>query len=184
MTEKDPRGHIVSELEIYKEAHPEEGAVLERFLAFVRSREDAMLRSCAEGHVTGSAFIVDPGLKRLLLVHHRKLGLWVQPGGHCEAGEEAYEAALREAYEETGTRPRPWRDSSIFDIDIHAIPALARSPAHLHYDLRFLFVAEEGPVRLSEESRAVEWMDFAEARRRNPEASILRPLAKIVGLRS
>src|SRR5690606_11246395 len=36
------------------------------------------------GHVTGSAWIITPDSTRCLMLHHAKLGKWVQPGGHCD----------------------------------------------------------------------------------------------------
>ena len=51
-------------------------------------------------HVTGSALIV--GRRGIVLLRHRRLGIWVQPGGHIDPGEAPWDAALREAREETG----------------------------------------------------------------------------------
>jgi 8-oxo-dGTP pyrophosphatase MutT (NUDIX family) len=51
-------------------------------------------------HVTGSALIV--GRRGVILHRHKRLGLWLQPGGHMEPDETPWDAALREAGEETG----------------------------------------------------------------------------------
>jgi 8-oxo-dGTP pyrophosphatase MutT (NUDIX family) len=181
-TGPSPRALLLDELSAYRSFHPEEAALVDRFAAFVRSRKDAFHRSCLEGHVTGSAFIMDPGLERLLFVHHVKLDRWLQPGGHCEAGESARAAASREAYEETAVLAWAYPGLGLFDVDIHPIPARGEVPAHLHYDARYLFLACPVGERPSEESHAVAWLDFAEALRRNPELSIRRPVAKILAL--
>lgn len=55
-------------------------------------------------HFCASIFIVNPANKKILLVKHRKFNKWVQPGGHMLPNETPEEAALREAYEETGLR--------------------------------------------------------------------------------
>ena len=47
-----------------------------------------------------SCFVVDGD--RILLVYHRKFGKYLQPGGHIEDGEEDYQTAIREVFEETG----------------------------------------------------------------------------------
>ncbi|MGW4462046.1 NUDIX hydrolase [Micromonospora sp. NPDC004704] len=52
-------------------------------------------------HNTASAIVLD-GRDRVLLVHHRKSGLWLYPGGHVDPNEDPAEAAAREAREETG----------------------------------------------------------------------------------
>jgi 8-oxo-dGTP pyrophosphatase MutT (NUDIX family) len=174
-----PRIALAAELRLYRLSHPDEWAIADRFIEFVETNGNCFSRSCLEGHVTGSAFIVDSELKHVLFVHHAKLGLWLQPGGHCESGETAAQAAKREAFEETGAEAEPWHDVGLFDIDIHRIPARADVPSHFHYDARYLFVARVGQVTVSEESHAVEWLDFSEAIRRNDAASITRPIAKL-----
>jgi 8-oxo-dGTP pyrophosphatase MutT (NUDIX family) len=178
----DPRAQAIAELVAYGAGlgpDDPQAAILAAFLRFARDHEDALERSCREGHLTASAFVVDPSLSRVLLVHHAKLGLWLQPGGHCEKGERLLDAALREVGEETGLWAIPIAGAGIFDLDIHEFPARGQVPAHLHYDLRWLFQAQPGTERPSEESHAVEWLGLEEAVARNPEASIARPLAKL-----
>ncbi|MEZ6184493.1 MAG: NUDIX domain-containing protein [Planctomycetota bacterium] len=90
----------------------------------------------APGHLTASAVLVDPARERTLLIKHRKLGLWLQPGGHFEPDEVVpAAAALREVQEETGLAGRALE---LLDVDVHAIPARKQDPAHEHFDLRFL----------------------------------------------
>ncbi|MEO1365548.1 MAG: NUDIX domain-containing protein, partial [Acidobacteriota bacterium] len=95
-----------------------------------RFPESAHLRSCLEGHLTASALVVDEALQSVVLLHHKKLGRWLQPGGHCDGDANLAGVAWREASEETGLDhlelvPR------IFDLDIHEIPERAGVPAHL-----------------------------------------------------
>jgi 8-oxo-dGTP pyrophosphatase MutT (NUDIX family) len=94
------------------------------------------------GHITASAFVLDPGRTRLLLVLHAKLRTWIQPGGHIDPGEDVLGAAIREVEEETGVIGIPVTDG-IFDVDVHAIPANGGRPEHTHYDIRFLLIAQD-----------------------------------------
>lgn len=55
-------------------------------------------------HFCASVFIINPADKKILLVHHKGFNMWVQPGGHIDADETFEEAAMREAYEETGVK--------------------------------------------------------------------------------
>src|SRR5688572_10916647 len=92
---------------------------------------DAHLRSCAPGHFTASALVVDAPGERGLLTHHKKLDRWLQLGGHCDGDSNFAAVALREAQEESGIEglsidPRP------LDLDIHTIPARTGDPEHLH----------------------------------------------------
>jgi 8-oxo-dGTP pyrophosphatase MutT (NUDIX family) len=149
-------------LDAHRARWPEDGARVARMRAFVLAHPDCLLRSCVEGHVTGSAWIVSADRRAVLLVHHAKLGRWLQPGGHADGDGDPYRVAVREAEEESGIAgfaavpdglpPPP------LDVDVHEIPARGAEPAHLHHDVRYLLVAPAGAVpRASEESPAVRW---------------------------
>ena len=61
----------------------------------------SMDRARLDRHFTASAFVLNDR-REVLLVHHRKLGVWLYPGGHIEPGETPDDAALRGVREETG----------------------------------------------------------------------------------
>jgi 8-oxo-dGTP pyrophosphatase MutT (NUDIX family) len=128
-------------------ASDEQRVQTNRIIEFVRSCDQPWRRSTLQGHLTASAWIVDAASKRALLVHHKKLNRWLQPGGHIDDDDETIlDAALREAQEETGLRDLEHisiHDSTqLFDVDVHAIPARSDEPEHFHYDLRFCFAAK------------------------------------------
>ena len=130
------------------------------------------------GHVTGAAWIVNRDASRVVLVHHAKLNRWLQPGGHCDGETDVLNVALREAREETGLDVAPLH-TNIFDVDVHPIPEYWNTPEHLHYDVRFLFGADDGIApQLSAESHAVRWLSLEEAAALNPSPSIARMIAK------
>jgi len=134
-----------------------------RIVEFIGAHRDCLLRTCVPGHLTGSAWILSPDHASVLLVHHRKLGRWLQPGGHADGDADLFQVAIREAQEETGLRSfttRPGGDPPApLDLDIHEIPAHGGEPPHLHLDVRFLLVAAPGEIpQASEESTAVRWV--------------------------
>ena len=151
------RSGLKARLAAYRARWPEESETVSRFEAFVDSHPDWFHRSCRVGHITGSAWIVDMTGERVLLTHHRKLGLWLQLGGHCDGDPDTLAVALREAHEESGLVVRAL-DESIFDLDVHPIPARGREPAHHHFDVRFLVQAEHDRFTVSEESHALAWV--------------------------
>jgi 8-oxo-dGTP pyrophosphatase MutT (NUDIX family) len=164
-------------------ADAEEAAHLRTIVEFVGRHADPFDRRIPEGHLTGSALVLSPGAERVLLVHHRKLERWLQPGGHADPGETAGEAvALREAREETGIAglalhpgaPRP------LDVDVHAIPAFGEQPAHAHLDLRYLVVAPEAGAitRRAAESSDARWFGWDELAALDLDRGLLRALAK------
>lgn len=126
------------------------------------------------GHVTGSGLVLSPDRKAAALVFHRKLGRWLQPGGHCDGIADAAFVALKEAYEETGLSRITLLSQDVLDVDIHDIPARASEPAHLHYDVRFLMQAEAGTLVVSNESTALEWVPLRETERLTTAQSVLR----------
>ncbi len=153
---------LLGRLEAFIPATPEEAQFRRQMLEFVFSEPRFHDRTLETGHVTGSAWIVDPGMQRALLVHHRKLDRWLQPGGHIEADATVLDTALREAREESGLADLVAVNGAIFDLDIHPIPARGGEPAHLHYDVRFLLQAEAATPRVSEESHDVRWFTVEE----------------------
>ncbi len=111
------------------------------------------------GHFTASAFVLSPDSEALLLVHHRKLGMWLQPGGHVDPEDvDLVAAARREAEEESGVVGLALVHDGIFDLDIHPIPGFASEPPHSHYDVRFLFQAGAPELQPSPEIAEARWV--------------------------
>lgn len=152
-------------------------------LEFVRRHPNPFDRRIREGHLTGSALVLSAAGDRTLLVHHRKLERWLQPGGHADPDETSGETvALREAREETGiaaltlhpAAPRP------LDLDVHAIPSRGNEPAHEHLDLRYLVVAPEGArlTRSEQESSDLRWFAWSDLPTLSLDAGLRRALDK------
>ena len=148
-------------------------------VAFVRRQPDCFERTCFEdGHVTGSAWIVCPQRQRVLLTHHRKLEKWLQLGGHSDGVSNTLRVAQREAEEESGLTVRPVNES-VFDIDIHTIPVRGDDPEHKHYDVRFLFEADDhAPLTMSDESNDLRWVSIEALPNLTAEESVLRMARK------
>ena len=176
------RGELLALLARHRAFDADERAALERIVRFVRSEPRCFARDLETGHMTGSAWVTSAGADRVVLVHHRKLERWLQPGGHADGDADLARVAEREAAEETGLRSIALWTPEIYDVDVHAIPARGEEPEHFHYDVRFRFTADpsEAPVA-SAESRAVRWLSLDEARRIAPESSVLRMIEKLEG---
>jgi 8-oxo-dGTP pyrophosphatase MutT (NUDIX family) len=127
-------------------------------LAFCDAHPDALERRCLAGHLTGSALVVEPTSRQVLLLHHAKLRRWLQPGGHADGEGDLGRVALREATEETGLEGLRLVRPAI-DLDIHEIPARSDEPAHLHLDVRYLVLAPILDHRINAESTAARWLD-------------------------
>lgn len=146
-----------------------------RILAFVDAHPDALHRSCAEGHLTGSAAVVDPDARRLLLLFHRKVQRWLQPGGHADGDGNLAHVALREAEEETGIAGLSVVRPAV-DLDVHVFHnAAGTEPDHLHLDVRHLVLAPPGAVAVgNHESEGLAWVRLDELGRYDVDPGTLR----------
>ncbi len=156
-----------------------EQEMIQQTIAFVNNNTNCFDRDLLIGHVTGSAWILDKSGSFVLLTHHRKLGRWFQPGGHCDGDSDVLAVALKEAEEETGVSEIQTISENIFDIDIHQIPERKGIPAHLHYDVRFLFKADKDiPLIVTEESNDLAWVELSKVEELNKEESMMRMVRK------
>ena len=153
----------------------EQRVLQRRMLAFIDAHPaDAHRRTCLEGHLTAAALVVDRSRGKALLTHHRKLGVWLQLGGHLDGDANLAASALREAHEESGIEGLAVAPVPI-DLDIHPIPEHGKEPAHLHLDVRFLVLAPGGAVAVaSEESHRVEWFSRRELESIGVDRSVRR----------
>lgn len=155
-----------------------------RFAAFATSHTDVYHRAHPPGHFTASAWLVSNDGARVLLTHHKKLGRWLQLGGHADGDQDLVNVALREAEEESGL-PGLLIVPEIFDLDAHKIPARGAigapnyEAAHIHWDVRFVVRATVEDFSVSEESLALSWVDIATlAADLNADASLVRMAQK------
>jgi len=183
------RQPLLTMLEQYTSLYPDEANVAQQISALVREHASCFERTCRPGHVTGSAWILSQDRTQCLLVHHRKLDRWLQPGGHADGQSDVADVALREAQEESGLQQLTLQltnDQLIpLDIDVHAIPTRldaagnVKEDAHEHHDIRFLIVAAPNQqLVLSDESNDVRWFSRDELLSLTAEESVLRMLRK------
>jgi len=113
-------------------------------------------------HVTGSAIVTGP--RGVVLLRHKRLGLWLQPGGHVDPGEMPWEAALREAQEETGLEVD---FATVGDDGVPPLVHVEEHPGgrgHTHHDLRYLVDGGDAdPDPPDGESQEIGWFTWPEA---------------------
>ena len=166
-------------LEAYK-PDDEEKDFHARMLALLQKGPVAFSRDLLEAHFTASAWIVETSTPSVLLLHHRKLDRWLQPGGHADGNMHLGIVACKEALEETGLVLGPMPLDAIFDVDIHRIPEHKGVPAHDHYDVRYLFLlSSKARLKANHESKELAWVLLSEvAEKTGQEPSILRLIRK------
>ena len=130
---------------------------IDRFVSELDRLERPFDEDADPVHVTGSAIVTGP--RGVLLLKHRRLGIWLQPGGHVDPGETPWDGALREAAEETGM-PVRLSSGDLVHVDVHL-----GGRGHTHLDLRYHVVvdAEGGdadPAPPPGESQEIGWFDW------------------------
>jgi len=131
---------------------------LQRFVELFDPLDHPFLEDAGPVHVTGSAIVVTTDRSRVLLHKHKRLGLWLQPGGHIDPDELPWLGALREAVEETGL-PAGLVDNGLVHVDVHPGPR-----GHTHLDLRYLVESPHVPPAPPEgESPDVQWLQWHRA---------------------
>ncbi len=142
-------------------------------------KEVAFTRQNIQAHFTASAWIIDPKSYEILLLHHKKLNKWLQPGGHADGEMDLERVSRKEAYEETGLEDLSLIIKGIFDIDIHLIPENKGVPQHYHYDVRFAYFCNDRTrTQINSESNKFQWIEIEKVKNLTDEPSILRMVNK------
>ncbi|MEO7032958.1 MAG: NUDIX hydrolase [Polyangiaceae bacterium] len=176
---------VREDLSNYRTADPAEAGYVTRMLELSRASSACERSHFTPGHFTASAFVLSPDKREVILIHHKKLGIWVQPGGHVEATDAGLlSAARREVAEEVGLGELDLlpSESSLFDVDIHTIPARKAEPAHEHFDVRFAFVARTRDFERTEEVADVRWVPLGDVGEITNDVSVLRAVQKLQAL--
>lgn len=162
----------------YRARWPQEAACVDLFIALAADPGNPYVRERTQGHFTASSWLVSSDGARTLLTHHRKLGLWLQPGGHADGDRDLQRVALREAREETGLAGLVV-EPGIFDLDRHWIPEHRGVPAHWHYDVRYVVRAgADERFVVSAESHALAWRGVVEVEADPAMDASLRRMAR------
>lgn len=158
------RSILTEDLHNFQKKHPELKNIADAMIDFISTNPDCFSRSNTSGHLTGSAWLVNPKGDKVLLTLHRKLQRWMQTGGHADGEANPLLVAMREAEEESGIQGIQVISPDIFDIDIHRIPARPEKgePEHYHYDLRYLLQAPHEEYIISDESESLAWWSKAD----------------------
>lgn len=151
-----------------------------RTLTFIETHDNFMDQQLTVGHLTGSAWIINKQRTKALFTHHRKLDMWLQLGGHAEQEDLSIRhTAIREAKEESGLKSVRLLSNNILSVDVHIIPERKGFPAHPHYDIQFLFEADENEkLAITSESEDLKWITFEDISKYNNALSIRRMLEK------
>lgn len=169
------RQQLITLLEQYSPLDSDEILYKEKMLSFIKNHLDCFERTLEVGHITASSWLLDSTKEKALLLHHAKLDIWCQPGGHSDGNSDVLFTAIKEAQEESGIEEIIPLKTTIFDIDIHPIPGKGNILPHLHYDVRFLLqILNKKEPSLNQESKGFLWISKDPSSLPTKERSILR----------
>lgn len=180
------RQELLSLLHQHSTRFMEEAGYRRRAIQFVEQHPDCFERELLPTHVTGSAWVVNPSRTHVLMLHHRKLDQWFQPGGHADGDADILRVALRETAEESGIDLSEVMllSEGIFDVDIHSTPPTPDAPQHEHIDIRFLVeIDDDLPIPGNDESHEIGWVALHDVPRFNNNLSTHRMVEKTRQLR-
>ncbi|MDF3066110.1 MAG: hydrolase [Polyangiaceae bacterium] len=172
-----------SALLAYTPVDPRESSFKKRMLDLLEVATPTSRHQFTPGHLTASAFVLSPEQDAVLLIFHKKLRIWVQPGGHVEPADETLVAAARrEVEEEVGLALSADGAAAVFDLDVHPIPARKDEPEHEHFDVRYCFRSPTREFVLTDEVADVRWAPLAHLEDLTTDESVLRAARKLRAL--
>lgn len=173
------RNQLRNLLQNYHPIDLDEQLSKQQMLQFLESHPNCFERTCIPGHFTASSWLLNKDGSQALLLLHKKLEEWLQPGGHCDGDPDVLRIAIKEAQEESSIMDIQPISESIFDIDVHLIPPHSFDPKHYHYDVRFLLqVQSDEPLVCSPESHALRWFDKDKTALPSQNRSLMRMFEK------
>lgn len=162
---------LIDDIIRYEPWNEKEAAEKELILDFLRANSDALDRSNQAGHMTASAWVVNPERTKVLMAYHKIYDSWAWLGGHADGCADLLSVAVKEACEEAGLQREGVRPMSRDILSLEVLPVEGHMkkekwvPSHLHYNLTYLLEAAENEALAvnEEENSSVAWFTFEEA---------------------
>lgn len=160
--------------------HPTDFEEQEDLIKIINFVKESDIAVDPDIHITASAFVLNSDKSKVLLVNHKKTGLWQQLGGHIESGDSLLiDAALREAKEESGIEGiEIFNDGKIFNVVIYTLNK--DGVGHTHLDVWFLFKSNTEDLKPTE-AQQLRWFskdEFIELNKTQKDKGLVRAIKK------
>ncbi len=181
-------------IEEYLKIFPNEKEKLNKLKSLIDNNENnynnLFNRKNFEGHITASGYIYSKAEKKILLLEHKALKKFLQPGGHAELlDNEIIDTAKREIKEETGLQDLELVNIAInknipLDINTHFIPKneKKKEDGHYHHDFRYLFIVDKiDDVKIDFcESNGYKWINMNDIRNSENFKGVVEKILKLL----
>ena len=159
---------LIEQVENYIPVNEQEQTDRATLLRWLRGDADVSVRQNLDGHLTASAWVVNPERTHVLMAYHRLYNSWAWLGGHADGNWDLQAVAEKEAREESGIEHlRPVSEEPV-SLEILTVNGHEKKgkyvPCHLHLNLTYLF---EGSMNEDlhckiDENTGVDWIPMEE----------------------
>lgn len=158
--------NLIAQVLRYAPVNGQEKTDKETLLRWLQSGEDISVRENLVGHLTASAWVVDPARTQVLMAYHRLYDSWAWLGGHADGDWALCRVAEKEAREESGIRDLKLLSEEPISLEILTVNGHEKRgryvPCHLHLNLTYLFEADSAQNLQCkpDENSGVAWVDM------------------------
>lgn len=158
---------LKDDLIAYTPFDEEENVNVQEFLQFLTAfKDNVWTRDNLVGHITSSAFVVNPEKTKVLMAYHKIYDSFAWLGGHADGDKDLLHVALKETREESGLQNIKVLQNTFIDVvSMIVVPHIKRGkpvPSHIHYNVTYLLEgSEEEALHIAEaENTALAWIEF------------------------
>lgn len=178
---------LKAQISNYIPANEQEKMDRQTLLAWLNRDEDISIRENLVGHLTASAWVVDPLRQKVLMAYHKLYDSWAWLGGHADGNWDLAAVAEKEAREESSIEGLRLLGSGPVSLEILTVDGHEKKgayvPCHLHLNVTYLFEADPATsIRMKpDENSGVAWIPMDElADRCNETWFVERIYSKLV----
>lgn len=171
-TQESLNPQLKKALEDYCQFFQEDPQTFSKIFELINKDSNLQDRKNMEGHLASQGFLFNNDFTKVLLLHHKSLNMWIQPGGHMDPEDsDLVTATEREVLEETGLKEcsylpvdekNPMMPIRVVINDIPSNPKKQEGD-HVHIDLAYAFKTANEEINIDPtESNQCKWVSFNE----------------------